>query len=245
VVLKAFRAAFPLLAGNSLFSQGNYAEAREKYDRAIRIHPDMPAAYCNRGVVRSALDDTAGALADLDRAIELDSTYAKAYGNRARIRLMELDVEGAIADADRATSLDIGYRGAFITLGLAYLHQGDLDKAEKQFETVLNLAPKSAEAYLGRGQVYFAREAYEKALAEFAAARRQKVRPAFEHQNMLGLALTAYALGNHQEAHELWDKLLEMEPKFCETDQVQDYVEKWMPVMAGAARDLLAARPDG
>jgi tetratricopeptide (TPR) repeat protein len=54
-------------ARDKINKQGAIAD----YDRAIKINPNDAIAYSNRGVVKSALGDKQGAIADLGKAAEL------------------------------------------------------------------------------------------------------------------------------------------------------------------------------
>ena len=57
--------------GFLLGNHRRYAEALTHYDEAIRLDPVFPQAYLNRGLMRLALEDLAGAMTDLKHAEEL------------------------------------------------------------------------------------------------------------------------------------------------------------------------------
>jgi len=62
-------------------------------------------AFNSRGVVREALGNQSGALADYDKAIELNPGEPSFYQNRSNLKRTMGDLKGAQADLDRAVSL--------------------------------------------------------------------------------------------------------------------------------------------
>jgi hypothetical protein len=68
------------------------------YSEAIRLKPDYPAAFNNRGVARREMGDVDGALQDYSEAIRLKPDYAAAFNNRGIARHEKGDVEGAVSD---------------------------------------------------------------------------------------------------------------------------------------------------
>ena len=69
----------PLLLSPSL---GEYKSAISDFTTAIKLDPDYPAAYNNRGVAYGNLGEHRSAISDYTTAIKLDPDYAKAYRNR-------------------------------------------------------------------------------------------------------------------------------------------------------------------
>ena len=68
--------------GNAWYARGNYGEALEDYDTAIRLDPNAASAYVNRATVRRDLGVIDGALEDYQKAIELGA-QAPAYAAAA------------------------------------------------------------------------------------------------------------------------------------------------------------------
>ncbi|MEV4090435.1 tetratricopeptide repeat protein, partial [Nonomuraea fuscirosea] len=83
---------------------GRHTEAQTALDLAVETAPDLPAAWGNRGVLRYAMGDLEGSVADLTRAIELQP-QADLYANRAvALRALGRTAE-ATADDHHATRL--------------------------------------------------------------------------------------------------------------------------------------------
>lgn len=51
--------------------------------------------------------------------------------------------------------------------GAVYLKQGNYDKALAEFDKAIDINPKNADAYAGRGQLHVFEEAYDKAIADY------------------------------------------------------------------------------
>ncbi len=68
--------------GNAYYLNGDYDQAIQDYDQAIRLSPDFALAFYNRGnaYLRKGNDELA--IKDYDTAITLKPEYAKAFGNR-------------------------------------------------------------------------------------------------------------------------------------------------------------------
>jgi WD40 repeat protein/Tfp pilus assembly protein PilF len=124
----------------------------EWYDAAIRMAPDNPAAYFDRGNQFFDKRDYDRAIADYAKAIELDpakplyaARSAEAYYRRGELFFEKLDYDRAIADYAKAIELDPDNR---------------------------NYRTRSAEAYYRRGNAAFGRQDYERALSDYVAALR-------------------------------------------------------------------------
>ena len=83
------------------FDALDHEEKVRCYTEAIRLKPDFPQAYNNRGKARQAKHDLDGALRDYDEAIRLKSDAARAYFNRAGIWERKGKYVEAIADLER------------------------------------------------------------------------------------------------------------------------------------------------
>lgn len=70
--------------GNALFGLKSYKEALEDYNKAIQMNKDYTEAYCQRGLVKSILNDPTSC-DDLKKAIKLDSPDAQdAYNSKCK-----------------------------------------------------------------------------------------------------------------------------------------------------------------
>lgn len=93
------RAATHVNRGVLRMRNGDYNSAIEDYSEAIRLQPELGAAYLNHGAALIYQKEFAAAIAPLDKAIELESSdLFAAYYNRAIAREHSGDVNGAYQD---------------------------------------------------------------------------------------------------------------------------------------------------
>jgi len=100
------RAATYVNRGVLRMREGKHDAALSDYSEALRLQPELGAAYLNTGAAYIYQRDFQSALAPLNRAIELDSNdLFAAYYNRAIARENTGDVAGAFEDFN--TSLEL------------------------------------------------------------------------------------------------------------------------------------------
>lgn len=141
---------------------GNLDLALADYSRAIELKRDYPEAYNNRGTAYAGARPPhyEDAVDDYSRAIELKPDYADAYNNRGTAYLRLGRFEPALNDFNRGTTLDAGAARAFsgrCEVNLKF--KKDLDAAEADCKEASRLDPKLADAFVGLGQVYAAKDA--------------------------------------------------------------------------------------
>lgn len=75
--------------------------------QAIKLSPQNPYLYYNRGNVYAARKDYAHAIDDYTSALKIDATLAEAYYNRGLVRIQANDVKEGTADLSKAGELGI------------------------------------------------------------------------------------------------------------------------------------------
>jgi len=103
--------------GTALDNLGQQERAKQDFDLAISLAPDMSAAYNNRANVLRRMGALEAAVADYDTSIELGNPlpHLPHYG-RATAKEALGDIEGARADLTKALSLAPDYRPAKMSL---------------------------------------------------------------------------------------------------------------------------------
>ncbi|MDF1666731.1 MAG: tetratricopeptide repeat protein [Planctomycetota bacterium] len=71
------------MIATGLLQKGQLEEALKGYQHALAADPDYAEAYSNRGVVKSALGDLDGAIADYNMAVKLKTDLGAAFYNLA------------------------------------------------------------------------------------------------------------------------------------------------------------------
>lgn len=105
---------------------------------------DVAATFVNRGIIKVALQDFNGGLADYEKAMSLQpNKAAEAYINRGNLWLMAQKYDKAIDDYQ--TALDRGVSKPYVAVlntGLAYEYLGELPKAKQHYEQALLEIPE-------------------------------------------------------------------------------------------------------
>jgi len=96
------------------------------YDAAIRIIPNNPILFHDRGLMWRRKGDLDKALADLDRAIRFGFSDADLYNDRGLIWLEKGRYQRAIADFDRARRIDPKLVDASINRDIALRRESEL-----------------------------------------------------------------------------------------------------------------------
>lgn len=85
---------------------GNYDEAIDKLNEAIRLNPKDPRAYRLRANVYFAQGNFVKALSDFDQVVKLSPNDATAYTDRAVTHDSMLNYGAALVDINKALAID-------------------------------------------------------------------------------------------------------------------------------------------
>ncbi|MEP7289963.1 MAG: toll/interleukin-1 receptor domain-containing protein [Chloroflexota bacterium] len=137
------------------------------YSESIRLRPNNPTAFNNRGIARQNKGDWAGAITDYSEAIRLRPNSALPYNNRGYVRVLSGDPDSAIIDCTEAIRLKPDFAIAYDSRGDARAAKGDLDGAIKDYFEAIRLKPDDAEFYYNRGNAYTKKEDWTNAIADY------------------------------------------------------------------------------
>lgn len=107
-------------------ASGDPDRALAVYDEAIRIIPNNPLLFHDRGLMWRRKGDLDRALADLDRAIRFGFSDANFYNDRGLIWLEKGRYHRAIADFDRASQIDPNLADASINRDIALRRENEV-----------------------------------------------------------------------------------------------------------------------
>ncbi|KAG2491412.1 hypothetical protein HYH03_010201 [Edaphochlamys debaryana] len=108
--------------GGALFTKKQYAEALDRYNRALALSPGHPLLLSNASACHLGLKQWAQALAAAEECLAADPGFAKAYGRKAAAQI------GLIRPGDAERTLLEGLR---CDPGSAFL-QGELDRLRQE-----------------------------------------------------------------------------------------------------------------
>ncbi len=104
--------------------------AIQHYTKSLEMHPQMDAAYYNRGLTYAAIGEYDRAIKDYDIVINRNSEDAHAYNERGEVLLYQGEFDKAIKDYNTAIKLepDSGY--FYLNRSKAWLYLQEWKKAK-------------------------------------------------------------------------------------------------------------------
>ena len=201
-VVPEVKSDLALNSGLDHFSLGEYQQAIEDYDEAIRLDSQHPTGYSNRGFAYHLRGEYQRAIEDYDEAIRLDPQnvvhyYSRgaAYGELDRYKL-------ARDDYDEAIRLDPQEAIIYYSRGLIFMELGQPERAIEDYDEAIRLDPQHIEGYTNRGLAYHILGQYQQAIEDYEEAIRRE--PSAEIYYMRGLA--NQALGENHAAGRDFEK---------------------------------------
>lgn len=122
-------------------------EALMAFEEALKLSPNNPDIYGDRGVLFIHMKEEQKAMADFNKAIELQPNYSYRYSSRAYAKDFFGDTEGGVADYEKAIELDPDDSVAYNNLGLLQEKLGYIKNAQANFERADKLAKQEDELY--------------------------------------------------------------------------------------------------
>jgi tetratricopeptide (TPR) repeat protein len=150
----------------------------QDFDEAIRLAPQTPLTYFNRGITYLGWHQHEQAIQDFDEIIRLAPQFAKAYNLRGlayfRCCIYQVTADGVLVnegmididdelrmgklgsafnDYDEAIRLDPQFASAYYNRGLAYHHLGPVhsELSIQDYEEAVRLDPQYADSYYEEG----------------------------------------------------------------------------------------------
>lgn len=158
------------LSGLVTILKGNLEAGIKLIDKAIRVNPNVPAAYNNRGNALMDLKRFDEALISYNKALSLKSDYASAHNNRGNALQMLDRLDEALASYEKALSLDPRHPDAHFNRGNVLAKFKRLDEAIACYDKAVSLRPNYAEVYNNRGNTLLEMRRFGEALASYEKA---------------------------------------------------------------------------
>ena len=201
------------LLGVLAYHHGRHEQAVDLISMAIRVNPNVPFAYSNRGNAFKALNRPGEALASYTRAAQLNPGDPEAHGTLG----MMLEDMGRFGEALASYDRVIALKPDFVE---AYLKRGNTLKSLKRpgdalvsYGKAIEIAPNFAEAHCNLGNTLKELGRLDEAVASFTAAIA--CQPGFaELYNNLGNVL--YDLKRFDEARSNFDTAIRLKPGYAE-----------------------------
>jgi tetratricopeptide (TPR) repeat protein len=154
--------------------KGNYRQAIEDYNMALKIDSKYGEALNNRANTYGIIGQNDLALRDFAQIITINPKFADAYYNRGNLYLSISDLDKAINDFTEVIRIDPDMADAFNNRGVAFRLKGQYEKSFADFNQALIINSKLAEAYFNRGIIYNIHKQYIPAIANFTETLKIK-----------------------------------------------------------------------
>ena len=196
--------------GLALAGRGQYDEAIDHYQKALKIRPNFVQAENNLGAVEGQRGRFDEAIIHLQRALKNAPDSAEAHNNLGNVLVGCGRVEEAIAQYRTAIKIKPDYAEAYCNLGLALAGCGQADEAIACYRKALEIEPDYAEAHNNFGVVLGQRGRFDEAIIHLQQALKVKPAYAEAHKN-LGNALSGQ--GKIAAAVVHWREAVRLQPK--------------------------------
>ncbi len=202
----------------ALFNDGNFGKAESKLLKAIYKDPNFVDAYV-------LLCKTYAKSGQIDKLREyLDKAYQLTKGKNPEV--LELKFELAAFDKNREDMVKYGLEvlklkgtnatrvelGRMEQLAIQYFKMGNMRKAEKIYEAIMQAKPDYTYAYLNLGKIYIAMKNYKKAKQVLERGVAAKV----DNEDIDFILASMYCdeFKEYDKAIPLLEKLIDMNSKF-------------------------------
>ncbi|OGU77074.1 MAG: hypothetical protein A2V93_05355 [Ignavibacteria bacterium RBG_16_34_14] len=224
--------------GNAEYKKGNHHAAIIFYTSFIEEYPNNEAAYFNRGVVKSDIEDYRGAIQDYNKAIEINPKYAGAYYNRGIAKGKLEDFREAIQDYNKAIEINPNDEDAYYNRGVLKSYVGDYKGEIQDYNKAIDINPKYADAYFNRGIAKGKLEDYREAIEDYNKVIEINPNDAEAYYNRGNAKAN---LEDYRGAIQDYNKAIDINPKYAETYNNRGIVKGKLEDYRGAIQDYSKA----
>lgn len=198
--------------GNELYKDNKYDEALVDFKMNMELDPTDYKPIQMIGAVYVKQQKYVQAIGFFNRVLQMKDTVFDAFNNRATAYAMLGINDSALADFNKAlelrpTNVDANGNRALLIKNMAASQQSSVEGISKQIEA----DPKNSKLYFQRGQQYYQRKEYDKALSDYDNAI--KIDPGYT--DALYYRAIIYDMQNRgNEAIAEYTKIIQLNPKY-------------------------------
>lgn len=144
IALEPTNPTFYVALGNAKLLEKRYTEAKEDYDKAVALKPNLLMAYVRLAFLEEMKNNIGGSISVLEKGLNYgiqDSGYVFQLGRYYFNRAQKGDYALAEAAFRKAVILQPNYSDAIFSLGLLYEKIGNTGAALEMYKKVLDLNP--------------------------------------------------------------------------------------------------------
>ncbi|PYX57255.1 MAG: hypothetical protein DMG76_12070 [Acidobacteria bacterium] len=213
--------------GSVYLKQQKTGEARETFERAIKLHasyPDtLPNSWNNLGLLATREGRTAEAIPYFQEALKLNPEHLIALENLGNAYRQQKRWDEARGVLERAVRVSPQDPEANYSLGMAFAQLDDAERAFEYLRRALDSRPAYPEALNNLGVLYLRTRRRDEAVAIFEECIR--VAPAFD-QSYLNLARVYAVEGAPEEARAVLQKLLKQHPDHVQAEKALEQLPR-------------------
>ncbi len=146
---------------------GEYKQAEELIEKAVRMTPTDGFAHLLRALFNVEMGRNAEALNDLNHAIDLDRNALHAYYYRGELYRKVGEHQKALADYHMAVKLRPLYTNALFGIAQVLRQTGEDDQTKATCEKIIQINARDARAYSCLGEFFSRHGRYHDALAVY------------------------------------------------------------------------------
>jgi tetratricopeptide (TPR) repeat protein len=147
-----------------------FAEAAQAYSSAIKLAPEDPSLWYDRGVANLSAGNPKLAIADYSKAVELDPEFEIAWNNLGAAQSEVGAHDAAVTACTRAIELDPLDPLPWQNRGTAFHQLGLLEQSIEDLTRAIHLDPEAASLHFARGTTLLDDYRPESAANDFSRA---------------------------------------------------------------------------
>jgi tetratricopeptide (TPR) repeat protein len=199
--------------GSAYLQQQKTEEARDCFQRALKLHASypgtLPNCWNNLGILAAREGNFDQAIQYFQQALQIDPAHSIALQNLGSAYRQTKDWPQAKSMLERALALNPDDAEANYSLGMVYAQQNDMDHARDYLQRAIALRPAYPEALNNLGILYLRTRHPEEAIQSFEQSIR--VAPVYD-QAYLNLSRVYAIEGDREKAKAVLQELLKQHP---------------------------------
>ncbi len=208
---KAMRVKF-YNQGITAYKGGQYEEAIESFQKAIKEDPKNARFHFNLGLAYGKSKQTVNATESLERAISLDSKYGKAHLALGNLNYNAGKLDVAAENYESAIRNGINDSEMLYILGNTYFYIENYDKAITMYKKASEKKPNDSDYIYNLGMAYIKSGKFNTAITKFEETIN--IDPKYV-QAYYNIGLCYKDLEQYQKGLEVGEKLLKVDPDYA------------------------------
>jgi tetratricopeptide (TPR) repeat protein len=188
---------------------GDYDDAFRLADQALRKNPDSLLAYVVAAKVAMARGNASQAETQLRSALDRDPAFLPALGAMLDLRASQGRTQEVIQRISALVLQHPRNPRLYLLLGLGYLKQNELDRAEVSVKQAIAIDRKTPDAYGVLAEISRARGAWDQAISWYKAAIEENPKKVENHMALAGLYDKQ---GNWEDAKRATERAHSLDP---------------------------------